>query len=238
MNTHLSNFKALAVCVFCLLAVFANSCFAQFSASVDSPLTLVQTSTTCAPSPVSPPSVPWQGSELNKAAINLNVVQVKKLLATQPNVNEPDSLGNTPLYNTVAQRIAEPTRKPRATVLRENQKTAKAQIAIARMLLKAGADPTIKGINAKTVLSEAVKMDDSVVLEMLVLLLNSRADINSQDSQGYTALMEAARTNRIKVVSFLSKNGANRNSQNCNNQTALAIAQQLNFSKTAALLQP
>jgi ankyrin repeat protein len=237
MNTNLVNFERTAVIakVSLFLSLFLNLSLGQTAP----PSTLkAEANSNCTTVATIAPSSIWQGSALNRAAKELNVAQVRKLLVNDLEIDSTDSFGNTALNNVLQQTIAEPIKKSRDVSLREKRKEAQAKLQIAQLLLERKANPNIKGINGTVALVSAVKMDESVVLKALTLLLKNEANLDIQDDQGYTALMEASRTNRANVVTFLLKNGANKALKSCEGKTALLIAQQFNFGKVAQLLEP
>ena len=60
--------------------------------------------------------------------------------------------------------------------------------------------------------------------EMVNLLIQKGADVNTQDLYKYTALHYAAQKNQIDITELLIKNGANINAINSRQRTAIVIA--------------
>ena len=90
--------------------------------------------------------------------------------------------------------------------------------AIIKILLQYGADPD-KG-NFTPLMWSALQGN----VEVLKLLLESRANLNSRTNEGWTALMWAAEKGHILVMWELLRRGAIVNMQNNNGQTALMFA--------------
>ena len=234
-NNPTRNVALFSVTV--LLTLATASCFAQ-TAPASMPIPAIVVSTDCNSSNAAAPRdlSEWQGNDLHKAILNLDAAAVRNLLKQNPDVNEKDSYGNTPLINALSKRIHEPVVKSRETMLRRSDKEGRAHLEIARMLLKHGADVNAKGFRGKSPLLHAVSLNDAAAIQTLNLLIENKADGNVQDNRGYTPLMEAARTNRINAVELLLKNGADRNLKNCEGKTARLIAEEYNFAKVAQVL--
>jgi len=66
--------------------------------------------------------------------------------------------------------------------------------------------------------------DENIALELTNILIGRGADVNSQDTHGDTALMNAVRNNNIYLVRLLINNGADVNQQNILENNALVIA--------------
>jgi len=60
-------------------------------------------------------------------------------------------------------------------------------------------------------------------LNMIIFLLDNKADIDFQDSRGNTALIEAAYNHREEIIETLLEKGANFNIKNNENETFLNI---------------
>jgi len=244
MNTFRNSFIRSEYSVFPLIILIFNltSCFAQTPPSTTpkpTPSTTASAKVEDCPSADSTPQnfSEWQGSELNKAVVYSDAGAVRNLLKQKNAVNEKDNFGNTPLMNAVSRKISEPSAKNNETILREARKQAKTQLEIAQLLLENGADAGAKGFAGRTPLIKAVTLDESVAAKLINLLIQSSKEVvNAQDKQGYTALMEAARTNRIEIIKILLKNGADKNLKTCDGQTAFSIAKQLNFTMAMRLL--
>jgi ankyrin repeat protein len=73
--------------------------------------------------------------------------------------------------------------------------------------------------------NEFVRAAKSGYLEpVAALLLQNPGILNEQDENGRSALMSAAEKNRIRIVEYLIRHGANVNVQNPNGKTALVYA--------------
>lgn len=236
MNMCRNKFTFSAVFTFAPLFLIFNStaCFAQTTSTVP---TQTAVSTDCAAIKSAPPNASeWSGSELNKAVIYSDAKKIRKLLKQKTDVNEKDSFGNTPLINAVARRIAEPNDESAEKNLQKARSDAKIQLEIAELLLKNGADANVKGFEGRTPLINAVIADESVAVRLINLLVQNKENVNAQDNRGFTALMEAARTNRIEIIKILLKSGADKNLKNCENQTAASIAEQFNLAEAVQIL--
>jgi len=67
--------------------------------------------------------------------------------------------------------------------------------------------------------------------EVMQLLIDKGAQVNAQDTQGYTALMIAAKVGQMAGVEFLLAKGASVNLKNNNGQTALKLARTVHENK-------
>lgn len=66
--------------------------------------------------------------------------------------------------------------------------------------------------------------DENIALELTNILIGRGADVNSQDTHGDTALMNAVRNKNMYLVRVLINNGADVNKQNILENNALVIA--------------
>lgn len=81
-------------------------------------------------------------------------------------------------------------------------------------------------VTMETPLHKLTRHQDLKTISSLVLL---EADIDAQDSEGYTPLMRAVETGSDLVVDSIVSGNANLNLKNKNNQTAVDIAKQKKF---------
>lgn len=96
-------------------------------------------------------------------------------------------------------------------------------IHIIRLLLENGADINLR-FDKKTVFNDIFLYgDNEYCINTIELLLQYKADINSQDCDGDILLFEAVYQNRVDVVKYLLDHGANINHTNNFNQTVLFI---------------
>lgn len=186
-----------------------------------------------------PPPTPadWSGNELHKAVMSLKPSAVKNALKQKINVNEKDSFGNTPLHLALSRKISEPTSKTPDQLRNRAKKEAAVQLEIAKLLLKNGADVNAKGFAGETPLLNAIILDESIAPQIINLLIAAKANYDAQDNLGVTPLMEAARTNRSSIIKILLDKGANKNLKNCEAKTALMIAEENGFAKSAQMLK-
>jgi hypothetical protein len=101
--------------------------------------------------------------------------------------------------------------------------------------LTAGADANSREANSgRTALMKAAFWGH--IHMMPLLLLELKVDLDVQDSQGETALHDAARFGHASVVDALTKAGANQAIKNNNGQTAKDVATAYKKDKVAAML--
>jgi ankyrin repeat protein len=74
-------------------------------------------------------------------------------------------------------------------------------------------------------------------IQFLTLLIAYKADVNLRDEQGFTALMEAARTGNPEVVKFLLEHQADATLTDCEGKTAIQIAQSFNQTEVVRILE-
>jgi ankyrin repeat protein len=129
---------------------------------------------------------------------------IKDLIAKGANVNETNNNGETALMRAV-----------------RNSK-----VDNVKLLLESGADlniaTNIATNNGTTALMYVA--DNYHNSQILDLLINHKANLNSKNKYGMTALMMAAKTNYQEGVSKLIEAGADINLRDTNNKTALSYA--------------
>jgi ankyrin repeat protein len=97
------------------------------------------------------------------------------------------------------------------------------KIAAAKFLLDAGADPNSRNSDQQPILHLAVSLAPPSV-SLVRALLQARADIDSLDDAGNTALILCVADVNLSVVRALIKHGANVNARNDDGDTPLTNA--------------
>lgn len=151
-----------------------------------------------------------------------NVVQM--LLAQGAQVDRADDNGRTALFKVADESGGEDG------------------MAVARALLRAGADPNRHAAflhdssasdSGATPLLVAVRHD----LELFTLLLDNRGDPNQVDADGQTCLHRAVFGRREKVVKLLLARGARANIRDKNGRTPLGFARYRSFQDREPVVQ-
>ena len=93
---------------------------------------------------------------------------------------------------------------------------------VVRVLLKNGAN--LSRPSSKFCCDALVLASQNNHLEIVVELLNAESDVNAQDPNGPTALMQAALAGHLEVVRFLLEKKAEVNKQRLDGSTALMMA--------------
>lgn len=109
--------------------------------------------------------------------------------------------------------------------------------AVARMLLKAGADPSLaarQGSWSRTPLLAAVIRGDE---QLVAVLLQAGADANATTPQGRTPLMFAATFGRADLVRSLIRGGASACRRDASGLTAKSVANAHSIHEVDALMQ-
>jgi len=109
-------------------------------------------------------------------------------------------------------------------------------LEIVKVLLSAGADPTITDNYGETALMKASSNQVTfgrntdtyrAFIAICEILVSKGADVNAKNNDGYTPLMKASGMGgRFETVQFLVLNGADVNAKSNNGYTALGIAQE------------
>lgn len=94
-------------------------------------------------------------------------------------------------------------------------------LEVAKLMLKVGENPNLKDERGNTPLILASYEGNS---DLVALLLEHKADVNSVGFQGQTPLMAASYKGNVNIVRTLLTNGANCNIQDKNGYTALMYA--------------
>lgn len=190
----------------------------------------------------------WNGSELHRAVMRLDVKNVATLLRQKTDASVTDNYGDTPLISVVKPRIEEPSLLPPGVVpdaqTRERNRRRRlardeAQIKIIELLLAHGVNVNQKDDYGRTALFDAAAFgyEPSRAQKILLLLIQHKADVNLQDKRGYSALMRATQSGNRETVKFLLARGADPALKNCDGQTALTIAESKDFTEIVRMLK-
>ncbi len=148
---------------------------------------------------------------LNEAVRLNDIVLVKSLIDGGADVNERDTLGETPLHVAAISDYRE----------------------IGSLLLENGADINAGDVRGLTPAHAAAWLG---YRDMVDLLITHGADINARDKDGYTVLHTAALAGRKETVSLLIGKGADVNDKSNRSLTPLHAAALSGDRETAALL--
>jgi len=143
--------------------------------------------------------------EFVSAAFEGNINAVKKIISQGIDVNTISSNGEAALHKAI----------------RANN------LSIVRILLKAGANPSLKEEEQEYSPLMIAFNGSNVDWAIFQALLEAGADINSRASRGETALMLAVFKLNLKAVEKLLELGADVNDRDISGNTALAIAQEM-----------
>jgi uncharacterized protein len=138
---------------------------------------------------------------LNEAIYDNDLFTFRKIIDSEVNINAHDSYGNTPLIEACS----------------------KANPIIIRELLNADSNPNIRNYDNETPLMRVVG-EFPYRLEVCRELVQAGADINAQDNDGKTALMNAANNGSASSVKLLLDMGAHKSIQDNDGKTALDYA--------------
>jgi ankyrin repeat protein len=153
--------------------------------------------------------------ELNRVIFGNDLAIFEKIVGSVANINSHDSYGNTPLIEacTMANSI------------------------MVRKLLALGANPNTKNYDNETPLMRVVsarKISDCT--EICRELIQAGADIDAQDNDGKTALMNACNMGCSGCIELLLDSGADINAQDNDGKTALMNACNVGCSDCVKLL--
>ncbi|MEJ2421201.1 MAG: ankyrin repeat domain-containing protein [Acidobacteriota bacterium] len=182
-----------------------------------------------------------QNHELLNKVMQNDIQAVKKLIASGADINQQNQMyGHTPLiiacnYNYV--KLAKLLIAEGADVNMRGKDGSSALIAAAgnsqelvELLLSKGADIKAKMKDGTGVFTQCITgiLMGRVSLPLAELLLSKGADVDdaatSGMTEGYTPLMMAARNDKMELVKFLIKHGANVNAKSKDGATPLSLA--------------
>lgn len=128
---------------------------------------------------------------------------IKYLISEKIELNEQNTIGNTPLINAI--------------LLTKN-------IEIVKILIENGADIKIENGSNKKAIDLAIRKKSHEILDVL---LQYHDDINEKNKEGDTLLHQACETgNNVEVINILIKHGIDENIKNAKKQTALEVMKQ------------
>ena len=191
---------------------------------------------------VTPANLPAQETdELFKKVMRNDIKAVKELIASGTDINQQNkTYGHTPLiiacdYNYVD--LAKLLISEGADINIRGEDGSTALIAagsnsqeLVEILISKGADIKAKMVNGTGVFTQCINgiLMERVSMQLAEILLAKGADVDESattgDAAGYTPLMAAARNNKLELVTFLIKNGANVNAKSKDGSTALSLA--------------
>jgi len=146
---------------------------------------------------------------LHVAAQKGRIAITRLLLRHGAEINLPDAGGHTPVYYAILS----------------------GRSRLADLLLKQGAD-----MDASQLLLAAAQQDVPD-RDAVIYLVNHSADLETQDTQGDTALLIAIRHGNHRLARHLVAQGANVNVRDAQGKTAIQIAKQAGLSDIAQLLK-
>jgi len=142
----------------------------------------------------------WNEAEFIHAARNNDLKQIQDLIGEGVDVNIRDTDGGTALL------IA----------------CQKADLKLCQVLIDHGASVDVRNQDDRTPLMEAARQkQNGMELVKQLYQVDPNLDLNAQDKQGETALLEAARAGQPDIVQFLVERDANVNAANHRGETPI-----------------
>lgn len=123
---------------------------------------------------------------------------------------------------------------PKHTLLLATALTDPGNLAMAKLLLENGLDPNLKDETGTSLLT-LLCMTGKAPVDIVKLLLEHKADIDSRNYENATALMWAVQTRQKDVVTLLLEYGASIRMVNAQGNTAQAIAEQCKYRELIPL---
>ena len=185
-------------------------------------------------------------NQLIKAAYDGDSAFVEKLLSEIDEYNFKDKMGRTALIAacenskiSIIRILLE--KKASVNVFAKNGETPllisikKGDTNIIRLLVEKGADINVYDSSGRTPLIAAVEAGSETDA---VFLLSNGADVNRKSSRGTAPLFSALTDSpkHLKLISLLSAKGANLNIRDNSGRTALMIACEQGYRRTAEIL--
>ena len=181
-----------------------------------------------------PSTAPWQGTKLISAIFESNARSAAALMEKGVDLNQSDSLGNTPLVLALTPRES---LEPVGVVSKMNRQTSikredDARKKIVPLLLAKGANPNSSGTLGRTALMQVAALGRDKVwnLQIASKLIDKGARINAQDDYGNTPLILASDIGAVGLIDLFLKHGADPNIRNCRNESALSLASSKHLS--------
>lgn len=176
----------------------------------------------------------WTALMFASASENLNKYVIDSLVNANPSsVNDKNNDGHTPLMLLVNNTLANKETllavlgffiKKGANIEEKdkNQQTAfmiasnAGNIDVLKVLIKEAkvVDINLKDLNNETALMLASKHNSDEHYQVIKFLIENGADVNVQDNEDNTPLLNAIQTNNLKIVKLLLENGAKVNVRN------------------------
>jgi len=135
--------------------------------------------------------------------------RLKELIRRGADVNGTDTYGWTPLWNALNY----------------------GHLEAAKVLIEGGAD-----VKTQRYLTFPIN-DEPAAIEVIKMMLDRGADINSTREGGRTVLMDAVEWRRLKVVRFLIRQGARLDLRDSDNKTAFDLAKDRGYDDVAEMLK-
>jgi ankyrin repeat protein len=169
-----------------------------------------------------------------------------KNLIEKANINEPDDLGNMPLFvalktkheenfNFLLDNNADPNSNGTANNIKNQSVLYVAVILqktdIIRKLLDKGADPNMSDSGGAFPVSEQI-LYSSPNIEVIKMLLDKMKDVNKQETNGATLLIYASKNSKMpsdtqkEIIKMLLDKGADKKLKDKNGKTALDWAKE------------
>lgn len=191
---------------------------------------------------VAPVNLPAQETDaLLKKVMRNDIKAVKELIASGTDINQQNKMyGHTSLiiacnYNYVDLAKLLISEGADINIIGKDGSTALIAAGsnsqeLVEILISKGADIKAKMINGTGVLTQCINgiLMDRISIQLAEILLSKGADVDESatigHTEGYTPLMTAARNNKLELVNFLIKNGANLNAKSKDGSTPLSLA--------------
>uniref|UniRef100_A0A8H7NHK0 ZZ-type domain-containing protein n=2 Tax=Bionectria ochroleuca TaxID=29856 RepID=A0A8H7NHK0_BIOOC len=176
-------------------------------------------------------------------AVKMKLEGLAKALIVEQNVNEPSSLGRTPLgiacangFNDLVALLLSKGADFCTTYKKQTPlfaASSNGHTGVVKLLLYAGADETIGDENGRTPFYIASSNGHTRVVE---LFLHREADFTTQSNNGWTPLNMASSKGHAEVVKMLLEKGADLTTQNNDGWTPLNVASSNGHAEVVKML--